>query len=243
MPSGDLPLDVLDGLATLVDTSLLRREEGADGEPRLVMLETIREYALEQLEASDEAEQVRRRHAAHFLALAETAAPHLEGRERGTWLDRLDLEHDNLRAALGWALGGGAAELGARIALALAGHGWSSFWRLRGHGSEALRWLEHVVEQSNQLTPSQRAWALIRIDGYRGIQWIDVLLWVIRRSRCFVKPVIAPVLPTSSKLAEVTPVFSVIMRRPRSSWKKHWRYTEKSTSTRASPAHSMGWAV
>ena len=167
--------DVLDVVSRLVDKSLVQVERVLEQEARYGMLETIRQYALERLAASGEADVARRRHAAHFLVLAETAAPHLEGREQGVWLDRLELEHDNLRAALGWALGGGDVAVGARIALALAGHDWSSFWHLRGHGSEALRWLDHVVEQPNQLTPAQQAWALLLANWFReglyGIAW------------------------------------------------------------------------
>ena len=88
---GDLPMDVVDGLAALVDKSLLRQDEELDGEPRFVMLETIREYALEQLEASGEAEALRRQHADYFLALAETAEPWLRFMqpEREPWMARL----------------------------------------------------------------------------------------------------------------------------------------------------------
>jgi tetratricopeptide (TPR) repeat protein len=158
-----------------VDKSLVQAERVLGQEVRYGMLETIRQYALERLAASGEADTIRRQHAAHYLALAEDACEWIGRREQSVWLDRLDLEHDNLRAALGWALGGGAVEVGARIALALAGQHWSSFWDARGHGSEALRWLERVVEQSNQLTPAQRAWALLRADSFReglnGIAW------------------------------------------------------------------------
>src|SRR5437773_2226527 len=90
---------VLDGLALLVDNSLLRREEDVDGEPRFVMLETVREYALERLEGSGEAELVRRRHAEYFLALAETADAQNQRTGQGAWLAGLDADHDNLRAA------------------------------------------------------------------------------------------------------------------------------------------------
>jgi predicted ATPase len=166
---------VLDVLSRLVDKSLVQAERVLGQEARYGLLETIRQYAVERLAASGAADTIRRRHAAHYLALAEEARRWIGRREQGVWLDRLDLEHDNLRAALGWALGGGAAEVGARIALALAGHDWSSFWRLRGHGSEALRWLERVAEQPNQLTPSQQAWALLLVDFFReglnGISW------------------------------------------------------------------------
>src|SRR5262249_40837016 len=87
----------LDGLALLVDSSLVKREQGADGEPRFVMLETIREYALERLETNGEAEVVRQWHAEHYLALAETAAPHLDRADAAAGPDPLGGEHDNLR--------------------------------------------------------------------------------------------------------------------------------------------------
>src|SRR5262249_44085340 len=100
----DLPQYVLDCLASLSDKSLLQAMEGVIGEPRLTMLETIREYALERLEGSGEAEALRQRHAAYFLDLAERAAPQLHRAEQQTWLVRIEAEHDNLRAALAWSL-------------------------------------------------------------------------------------------------------------------------------------------
>jgi predicted ATPase len=95
---GDLPVDTLDGVESLVIGSLLRQEE-SEGEPRFYMLETIREYALERLEEGGEAEKLRRRHAGHFLELAEEAEPQLRDSEPAEWLQRLEKEHDNLRAA------------------------------------------------------------------------------------------------------------------------------------------------
>jgi predicted ATPase/DNA-binding CsgD family transcriptional regulator len=136
----DLSLDILDGLALLVDQSLLRQSEGPEGEPRFGMLETIREYAAERLEVSGDGETVRRRHTEHYLALAEQAAAELTGPRQVAWLDRLEREHDNLRAALGWALERDEAELGLRLAAAL----WR-FWELRGHLSEGEDWLERAL--------------------------------------------------------------------------------------------------
>jgi predicted ATPase len=89
------------------------------GEPRFVMLETIHEYARERLEESGEEQEIKHAHAEYFLALAEEAEPELEGADQLEWLERLEEEHDNLRAALSWSLGGGDAELGLRIAGAL----------------------------------------------------------------------------------------------------------------------------
>src|SRR5262249_44891445 len=101
---GALPLDVVDGMAALVDKSLLRQDEGPGEAPRFVMLATIREYALERLEQRGEAEAVRRWHAEYFLALAEEAEPDLTGPRQVAWLARLDRDLDNLRAALGWSI-------------------------------------------------------------------------------------------------------------------------------------------
>ena len=102
----DLGIDVLDGLEALVDQSLVRQEQHG-AEARAIMLETIREFALERLAASPDAEAVRSRHALRFLALAEEAVPHLLRVERRAWLARLEREHDNLRAAFDFCAGSG----------------------------------------------------------------------------------------------------------------------------------------
>jgi len=133
-----LGVDVLDWLGALIEKSLLHRApavpatRGARDEPRYGMLETVREYAREQLEAHDEEGQARARHAAYYLALAERAEPRLVGPEHAAWLARLEREGDNLRAALRWARDTGAVELGLRMAGALG-----QFWHARGHVSEA----------------------------------------------------------------------------------------------------------
>src|SRR5207248_8156695 len=95
--------DVLDGLASLVEKSLVQSVEGGDGEPRFQLLETIREFGLEQLQLAGEEAERRQRHAAYYTALAEAAEPELRGPRQGEWLDRLEQEQDNLRAALTWA--------------------------------------------------------------------------------------------------------------------------------------------
>jgi DNA-binding CsgD family transcriptional regulator/tetratricopeptide (TPR) repeat protein len=152
---GDLELDTLDGVARLVDKSLLRQEAQPDGEPRLLMLETIREYALECLAESGEAETIRRQHATFFLQLAEEADPKVRSAEQATWYRRLEVEHDNLRAALRWMLEREAPEMSLRLAGAL----WA-FWRQ--HLREGRGWLEQVLAQPGaQAHTAARAKALL----------------------------------------------------------------------------------
>lgn len=132
----------LDGLAALVDHSLVQTSYGPDGTPRVRMLETIRAYAMERLEMSGEADMLRRRHTAYFLALAEEAAPWLPGDERWGWLRRLEPEYDNLRAALVWSRDAGDPEYTAeRLARALT---W--FWIMTSHRHEGRGWLEAVLQ-------------------------------------------------------------------------------------------------
>jgi predicted ATPase/class 3 adenylate cyclase len=129
---GDLEIDVLEGLASLVDKSLLQQNDLASGEPRFTMLETIREYGLEELEASGEAPAIRRQHAEFFLTQAERRETDVPAR-----FARLERERDNLRAALAWCQEDSASgELGLRLAAALMG-----LWYWRGPASEAWRWL------------------------------------------------------------------------------------------------------
>jgi tetratricopeptide (TPR) repeat protein len=124
--------DVFDGVASLVNKSLIRQIEPQAGESRFLMLETIREFALERLDESPAAGEVRRRHAAYFLELAQRAVPNLFGADQGRWLGILAAEHDNFRAALTWAEEAGEVEL----VLRLAGSMWR-FWQMRGHLREA----------------------------------------------------------------------------------------------------------
>src|SRR5215218_3400962 len=137
---GDLRADAFDGAASLLDKSLLRQEEGTEGEARFVMLETIREYARERLGQSGEAEATSRAHAEYFLALAEEAEPMLWGAEDAAWLDRLEQEHNNMRAALSWAIANQEAELALRLGGALQ---W--FWFARGYYGEGRSWLEQAL--------------------------------------------------------------------------------------------------
>ncbi len=150
------PDSVLDQLSSLLDKSLLREVEGANGEARFVMLELLREFGGEQLEASGEPEMIRHRHANFFLALAEAS---LDGAEQVQSMNRLEQEHDNLRAALEWGRRAeGAGELCLRLASALG-----LFWEVRGYFSEGRQRLSAVLAmQAAQGRTAARAQLLAR---------------------------------------------------------------------------------
>jgi tetratricopeptide (TPR) repeat protein len=161
---------IFEGLAALVDKSLLRQEAGVDGEPRFTMLGTIREYALERLVTREDAESSRHLHARHYLALAEAAEPALTGPQQALWLARLEQEHDNMRAALQWLLDRGEAETAIRLSGALG-----RFWYVHGHPSEGRRWLEGALAQSHlhagvQLPAAVRSKAL---NGAGALAWMQ----------------------------------------------------------------------
>jgi predicted ATPase/class 3 adenylate cyclase len=159
-----LGLDPLDGLTSLVDKSLVRRAESENGQPRFSMLETIREFGLEQLRESGDLGPVRARHAEHFLDLALEAEPHLTAADQGAWLDRCDREHANIRAALRWAIEVDRADRAQQAAGAL----WR-FWQQRGHLTEAVRLFEEILAMPSGRGPTaERAKALI---GAGGIAW------------------------------------------------------------------------
>src|SRR6266567_468345 len=130
---------VLDGVASLIDKSLVQQGEQADSEQRLMMLETIREYGLEALASSGEQERTRRAHAHYYLRLVEEVAPKLREPEQAAWLERWEREHDNLRAAMRCFLERGedgqgtedGGEMALRFGVALRG-----FWVIHGHWSE-----------------------------------------------------------------------------------------------------------
>ena len=149
--------DVFAGIAALVDTSLLRQDERTEGEPRYVMLETVREYGLERLEASGEGTACRSRHAGFFLALLEQGDPdEVDSTPYQAWLDVIEHEHDNVRAALGWSRDTGDHDTLLRLAGAVA---W--FWYYRGHLNEGRRWLDQALQTpSDDASPRPRAWAL-----------------------------------------------------------------------------------
>lgn len=133
------PVSILDGITSLLDKSLLQQDESG-AEPRLKMLMILRAFGRQQLERLGEATAAAQAHVATYLALAETAAPHLDMRDQADWLARLAREHDNLHAALSYALDTEDAATAARLGVAL----WP-YWLKQGHLSEGLEWLEKVL--------------------------------------------------------------------------------------------------
>jgi non-specific serine/threonine protein kinase len=164
------PWRVLDLLAGLVNKSLASLEEAEDQagcEGRYGLIETVRQYALEQLVASGEAARAREQHLDYYLSLAEQAEPALEGREQGAWLDRLANELDNLRAALRWAQETGQVARGLRLAGAVR-----QFWDKHGHWSEGRRWLEEflaLTRRDGVVEPTARA---------RALSWVSRLAFL-----------------------------------------------------------------
>ncbi len=147
-PPGDLGVEMLDGLSSLVDKSLLRRGE-VDGESRFDMLSTIRQYADERLRDDGTADDVALRHAAFLADLSERAEVEFVGEDQAAWQDRFEREHDNLRAALRWSIGSGRPEPGLRIGAAI----WR-FWEQRGHLSEAREWLHELLAMPEAAAPT-----------------------------------------------------------------------------------------
>jgi predicted ATPase len=138
---GDQAEQILDGVASLIDKSLLRQEEQEEGEVRFWMLQTIREYGLERLESEGELEATRQAHATYYLTLAEEAEPEVRGPQQVLWRARLNREQENLRAALQWFVERREAE----SALRLSGALWL-YWYSRGQWGEALQWLKRALE-------------------------------------------------------------------------------------------------
>jgi predicted ATPase/class 3 adenylate cyclase len=158
-----IAIDLLDGLQSLVEKSLLRQRPDADGEPRYWMLETIREYALEVLEESGALADARRRHAEWFLALAERADVESRTGDQAAWYDLLDADNANLRAAIDWAEETRDGELLLRLATALWG-----FWATRGHIAEGTALLEEALKLAGA-RPARALLGLCMLHSLRGL--------------------------------------------------------------------------
>ena len=145
----DLGVDVLDGMSSMVDKSLARQIEQADGEPRFVMLETISEYARGKIAESGEEAATRRSHAAYCLVLAEESGAEDTAENQAGWVDRLEIESQNLRAALEWLIETGHAEWGLRLGVALF-----RFWERHERLTEARDWLAKLLKMPGAAAPS-----------------------------------------------------------------------------------------
>jgi predicted ATPase/DNA-binding CsgD family transcriptional regulator len=154
LPGGER-LDVENGVLSLLDKSLLQRTEDENGEWRLIMLETLREYGLEQLQRCGEEEAAWTAHAEYYLALAEEAEKQIRGPQQKRWIKELEDELYNLRAALQWFLTQGAWEKHLRLASAL-----EEFWLVHGYASEGLRWLELGLADRTHILPEIQAKAI-----------------------------------------------------------------------------------
>lgn len=154
----------LDLVASLVDNSLVQPRPVVAEDPRFGLLDTLRDFALGELEAHGEALTIRRVHADYFLAVAERAAADLTSRDQAAWLNRLEIEHDNLRAGLYWAIDHLEAETALRYCVAL----WW-FWAIRGHWAEGRDWLEQSLAMGGVL-PHLRARARFALGSIALVQ-------------------------------------------------------------------------
>jgi DNA-binding CsgD family transcriptional regulator/tetratricopeptide (TPR) repeat protein len=153
--------EVVDLLSELVEKSLVVAKETVQGGMRYRLLEPVRQYALEKLEESGETWDAKHAHACYFLELAEEAEPELFGPQEAQWYERLEEEHDNIRAALSYTLEGAEPELGLRLAGAI----WW-FWHRHGHLSEGLRWLDEGLAKGSGAS------AMARVKALGGIGWL-----------------------------------------------------------------------
>lgn len=153
-------MDVLNWLGRLVDKSMVLAEPDVEGGIRYRLHETLREYGVERLAARGQLDRTRRAHAEFYLDLARQASGPLVGQGQAEWLVRLQREHDNLRAALGWTLEGGDIETG----LGLGANLWR-FWWYRGHIAEGERWLSRLLQHPR---PGSRAWRQVLFGAGRA---------------------------------------------------------------------------
>jgi predicted ATPase/DNA-binding XRE family transcriptional regulator len=152
----DASFSVLDGLALLLDQSLIQHELSTAGEVRLSMLETIREYALEQLTQRQEVEDICERHARYYVQLAEQADSEFRGSRQSIWFERLEHEHENIRAALTWSLHYGVPDVGLQLVGAL----WW-FWLTNGYIREGYQWCNALMPYVDTVRPAVHAKALL----------------------------------------------------------------------------------
>lgn len=169
-----LDVPVLEGLASLVDKSMLQHELRSNGEPRFMLLEILREYALERLEINEQLGFFRKRHASFFLEFVESIEPGPKKPNLSAWMKDLEEEHDNLRAALQWALENNEIEHALRIAGAI----WR-FWQIHGHVEEGAKWMSAILEHAEKQPTAARAKALW------GAGWLGMVIGNLTQSRAY----------------------------------------------------------
>jgi predicted ATPase/DNA-binding CsgD family transcriptional regulator len=183
------PASALDLLTSLVEKNLLWQEEGPESEPRFRMLETVREFGLEQLEARGEADIARRLRAAFFVAFVEEAAPHLRRSRRERWLRRVDAEMDNLRSVVEWSSAG--ADGGDALIRIVGGLSFLYYWRICAHLHEGWRWCELALATPAAEPPSadrmRLLWTTGALAGYMGrhsisLAWLEESVRLARAS-------------------------------------------------------------
>ncbi len=174
---GGISLKATEGIQSLLDKSLLAQREDHEGQSRFRMLETVREYALERLNLRGEAEQFQRQHAEYFVLLAEQIEPQIfGGKEQLVWLNRLEADHDNLRAALEWSFSGSSRELGQRLVAAL-----TFFYFRNDHHLEFGKWVQISLENHEDSSLHVQGgifWAAgfqssLTLEIEQSIQWFD----------------------------------------------------------------------
>ena len=163
--------EVVDLLSGLVEKSLVVAASGDQAGTRYRLLEPVRQYAREKLEESGEAEATKRAHAENFLAMAKGTEPELFGPRDVEGFDRLEAEHDNMRASLSWALERGETELGLRLGGALG-----MFWHAHGHLGEGRKWLEAALAKDN------RASVPVRTEALKALFWVTFEQWNLVRA-------------------------------------------------------------
>lgn len=175
---GDVPL--LEGLASLVDKSMLQHELRENGEPRFMLLETLREYALERLESDGQLATFRKRHLTFFAEFVENIEPGPKKPNLAAWMKELEEEHDNLRTTLQWALENNEIESALRIAGAI----WR-FWQIHGHVEEGAKWMSLILDHTKKPSTIARAKALW------GAGWLGMVIGNLTQSRAYFEECVA----------------------------------------------------
>ena len=165
---------MLERLASLVDKSMLQLKRRNNGAPRFVMLEVLREYALEELDSAGQTEDARRRHADYYVHLVEAIEPRPKEPDLPTWMKLLEEEHDNIRAALMWTLEKNEMD----VALRIAGAVWK-LWQIHGHMEEGIQWMQAILARSEGQVSTARAKALW------GAGWLGMVTGNLSQSRTY----------------------------------------------------------